>query len=317
VSTILDALRKLQRERAAESPSRDLRGALTAETPRGRARRRGGSSLWIVLALLVVSVAGGGYWLYSSGQLGALRAQYAGSAGDAMEVAEGEDRPVSEEEFAALEREIAAREAASPPEPEAASAPQVAAPPAAPAPRADTPETLAERARLEAALANARAAQETQRKAELEAAAAAAAPPPAPPVAEVPAVKPPAPEKPVEIAAQAPVAKPKAPAAKPTPPAAKAAPARPAPERRAAPAPAARVETESRSSQSAFPDVRVESIRWHPVPERRVASLQFERQNAPQAHEGDIVAGVLVYRIDPGAVELRIGTAHRVVSPAP
>jgi hypothetical protein len=29
------------------------------------------------------------------------------------------------------------------------------------------------------------------------------------------------------------------------------------------------------------------------------------------------VAGVLVYRIDPGSVELRVGSAQRTVSPGP
>jgi hypothetical protein len=45
--------------------------------------------------------------------------------------------------------------------------------------------------------------------------------------------------------------------------------------------------------------------------------LQFEQQNVSDAHEGDIVSGVLVYRIDPGAVELRIGSTSRVIRPVP
>jgi hypothetical protein len=94
---------------------------------------------------------------------------------------------------------------------------------------------------------------------------------------------------------------------------------KPKPATRAAAASKQRVEPERASppTSSAFPDVRVESIRWHPIPERRVASLHFEQQDAPEAREGDIVAGVLIYRIDPGAVELHIGSAQRVVSPEP
>jgi len=63
--------------------------------------------------------------------------------------------------------------------------------------------------------------------------------------------------------------------------------------------------------------VRVESIRWHPLPARRVASLHFEQQDVRDAHEGDVVGGVTVYRIDPGSVELRIGSSSRVVRPIP
>ena len=78
-----------------------------------------------------------------------------------------------------------------------------------------------------------------------------------------------------------------------------------------------RAADEPAPARAAFPEVWVESIRWHPIAERRVASLRFERQNAPEAREGDIVAGVLVYRIDPGSVELRVGGAQRTVSPGP
>ena len=63
--------------------------------------------------------------------------------------------------------------------------------------------------------------------------------------------------------------------------------------------------------------MRVESIRWHPLAERRAASLRFAQQNVADAHEGDIVGGVLVYRIEPGAVELRVGSTSRVVRPGP
>ena len=73
----------------------------------------------------------------------------------------------------------------------------------------------------------------------------------------------------------------------------------------------------SDAAQPQFPPVRVQSIRWHPLAARRVASLRFEQQDVRDAHEGDVVGGVTVYRIDPGAVELRIGSTSLVVRPIP
>ena len=68
-------------------------------------------------------------------------------------------------------------------------------------------------------------------------------------------------------------------------------------------------------SRTAFPDVRVESIRWHPRrrsgASRACASSSRTRPTRAKATSS---AGVLVYRIDPGAVELRVGcdAAHRL-----
>ena len=106
-----------------------------------------------------------------------------------------------------------------------------------------------------------------------------------------------------------PVAKPKAaPKAKPAPP----------PARRPPPPPDSRSDAAADAlAPTAFPEVRVESIRWHPLAERRAASLRFAQQNVADAHEGDIVGGVLVFRIEPGAVELRVGSTSRVVRPGP
>jgi hypothetical protein len=317
LSTILDALKKLQREKAAQSPSRDLRGSVATETSWPRPRRRrgiGGALVWVALLALV---AGGGWWAYASGSVGSLVARLgsASADGDATGGA-------SEAELEALERELRAAEerVVEPP----VATPPVVAPPAAPA--QETPEMTAERARLEAVIAQAREAQESQQRAEAAAAAsriaAEAAPPPPVPAPVEPAPPEPAPRAapappveetppPAPVAKPAPTSRPKAAAKPKAEPKPKAAAAKSAPAPKPKPAP----EQPSTPSAVAFPTVSVERIRWHPIPERRVASLRFEQQNAPEAHEGDIVAGVLVYRIDPGAVELRIGDAQRIVRP--
>jgi hypothetical protein len=322
VSTILDALRKLQRERTAQGPAKDLRGSITTETPLHRRGRQGGAvSRWIAATLVLLGVAGGGYGLYRSGLVNGLLARFSQKTSASQEL-------LAEPELAVTERDGGAQ---GQPAPQAAAPPaaitptqrargaRLGSPPASPESasppaRVDTSETVAERARLEAALVNARAAQEAKRQADLDAAAQQAAakpPPPAPeipfsPPAASPPVPPPAPLPAVPVAAVKP--KPTAPAAAVKPKPAAATPvARPTPQRTATAAP----------PSSAFPDVRVESIRWHPVAERRVARLHFEQQDAPEAREGDIVAGVLVYRINPGSVELRIGSAQRTVSPGP
>ena len=319
MSTILDALRKLQRERSAQAPDRDLRGSVTHETAYAR-RRRGSGARNLAFVLALLAIGGGGFLAYRSGQLQGVLARFGSSSGEA------EDLGASEEELAIVERELreleaaaeaqAAQEQAANPavsQPAPAPAPvarlprNAAQPPGAGAPAGESPELLAERARLEAALANARAAHEAQARSEFDAQAAqqAAPSPSLAAAANDAAANTPAPPPPAPTATPKPSAppKPREPIArKDAEPELRAAP-------RAADVPAA--------TRSAFPDVRVESIRWHPVAERRVASLRFELQDAPEAREGDIVAGVLVYRIDPGSVELRVGSAQRTVLPGP
>jgi hypothetical protein len=60
-----------------------------------------------------------------------------------------------------------------------------------------------------------------------------------------------------------------------------------------------------------FPDLTLESVRWHPNAARREARLLIEQSRTVDAQEGDIVVGVSVHRIDPGAVELRMGGQRR------
>ncbi len=66
-----------------------------------------------------------------------------------------------------------------------------------------------------------------------------------------------------------------------------------------------------------FPELALESVRWHPDPTRRVANLVVDRGRGITVREGDIVRGALIHRIDPGAVELRVGTAKKLLQMGP
>ncbi len=66
-----------------------------------------------------------------------------------------------------------------------------------------------------------------------------------------------------------------------------------------------------------FPELALESVRWHPDPSRRVANLVVDRARGITVREGDIVRGALIHRIDPGAVELRVGTAKKLLQMGP
>ena len=61
-----------------------------------------------------------------------------------------------------------------------------------------------------------------------------------------------------------------------------------------------------------FPEVRVVQIRWHPDTTRREAQLRVGDDPELVAREGDIVAGLLVSRIRPDAVELRLGSETKI-----
>ncbi len=122
---------------------------------------------------------------------------------------------------------------------------------------------------------------------------------------------------------EAPVAVPEAASAKPPAPAIPPRPAEPA--RTPAPAPRAAEPARSPAEQppaeapraaakappdrtvepvpsAPFPAIRVERTSWHPVAERRVALIDVPHQGAQSVHEGELVAGVLVKRIEPSAV---------------
>jgi hypothetical protein len=86
-------------------------------------------------------------------------------------------------------------------------------------------------------------------------------------------------------------------AADPAPRVAEPTPAVP----RAEPAPAPRASS-ARPPAPAFPALRVEQTTWHPLAERRVAVIEVPGSGAQSVHEGDLVAGALVERIEPSAV---------------
>jgi hypothetical protein len=60
-----------------------------------------------------------------------------------------------------------------------------------------------------------------------------------------------------------------------------------------------------------FPDLVLESVRWHPDPSRRRATMVVDQARNLAVREGDIVQGALIQRIDPGTVELRVGMARK------
>ena len=62
-----------------------------------------------------------------------------------------------------------------------------------------------------------------------------------------------------------------------------------------------------------FPDLRVQAVRWHPDSARREVQLLVDATRVVAAREGDIIIGVAVHRIDPGAVELRVGETSRLL----
>ncbi len=66
-----------------------------------------------------------------------------------------------------------------------------------------------------------------------------------------------------------------------------------------------------------FPEVRVDQIRWHPEAARREASLRVSDAAPVVIREGDIVAGLLVYRIEPAAIELRFGSQRKLTRLGP
>jgi hypothetical protein len=66
-----------------------------------------------------------------------------------------------------------------------------------------------------------------------------------------------------------------------------------------------------------FPDVQVQSVLWHPDPLRRQATVLLDGQLTTDAREGDLIAGVLVDRITPGSVEFRMGQERKRVDMAP
>jgi hypothetical protein len=67
------------------------------------------------------------------------------------------------------------------------------------------------------------------------------------------------------------------------------------------PSPTPRAES-PRPPAASFPALRVERTTWHPLAERRVAVVLVPGAEAQSVHEGDVVAGARVKRIEPSGV---------------
>lgn len=279
MSTILDALRKLQRERdAAKRPDLDLRGSVVASASEPPARHRP------LHGLLLIGVAAG----MATGALLLYAYGWPRRAGDV----DGEERARAE----ALTAPDVPRAPELPPDMDAS--PQgMDAGDAVPGPRAPFAHAVPSDGMDQEDAAVPRPTASELRRARRQTSARASVPEPTPDRAPTPPwggeffteEEPGEPTRddaiPVERtrAPSVPAAEPRPTVVGPTPP----------------------------------PPIRVGHIRWHPDPERREVSLELEDVRIPNAREGDIVSGVLVRRIDPDSVEIQIGSARRRVPLAP
>lgn len=316
MSAILDALRRIQRERERKQQPVDLRESIAAAPPPAA---RGGLRLWFVLGIVVLGVGGAGayLWLEPGADTPATAAQQSSPAiarqtrpsAPPAETASATRRssPARVRPTARPERDSAAPSAVIP-EPASLAAlrrPSAGPLPGSPAevlPRPTTPVPPAKPPQPGASGAKVALAQIPSPSTEPEAERSAA---PQPRPRPRPAAVRPGPK--AEVVARAPKA---APAVTPEP----SKPARPAPRSTSSnETPAAASEAEDPPPFQVFPRIDVKSIRWHPDPSRRAARLIFEQMREIDAREGDIIIGVSIHRIDPGAVELRSGTARRLI----
>ena len=87
----------------------------------------------------------------------------------------------------------------------------------------------------------------------------------------------------------------------------KSAPATPGPVIASEPVRVAQSPEPAPGAQGEPSRVKVLNVRWHPSVERRLVRIQFDQSGPYDLHEGDVVAGVLIYRIHPASVEVRTG----------
>jgi hypothetical protein len=320
VSTILDALRRLQRER-----QEDLRDSVLGEDPILPSQPRRGRALLLLVVLL--AVVGGVGWFAWPGQERLRAALDFSDEGTATVQAPAPpaEMPAQVAKLEKARRELeerrrATRAAQLQKQGERAKAQQKQAA-APPAPAGKTPEVRPSSAVPGASQAaktetvNRPPAQSPPGQARARAQAAASATPFLnTPTQETPAPSQRAPRR-ARAQASAPAAQPRARAPAQTEPA--------LPELdlafRLEPVPPRPGDSEADASFGAvsadgFPRLTVEQVRWHPAPERRVARILLEDTRPVEAYEGDIIAGVAIHRIDPGAVELRLGDARRRIA---
>jgi hypothetical protein len=322
VSTILDALRRLQREQEAAGAERELRDTVTTEIPQPEERRTSRASLWLVgVGLLLLAAGTSGYWWM--GHRAAARAP----APEVVARAQGaQPAPRLPHRTGPV--------VPAPPAPPPTPAPQAApVPPAAPPTPPPAPASAPVPAPAPAQPAPAPAAAPVPTpgpQAPPRAPAPSAsppAPPPAPnppPSAAPPPAQPPAPAEPaVRPARISPVrvdtpqeAKASAPAPSPAPAVAPKPASKPAsaPVEKKSPAPARAPERRAEPEPpDDLPQIRVTQLRWHPEARRRSASLQLAMRQIDDAREGDVVEGLVLQEILPDAVVIRAGKAlHRI-----
>ena len=58
----------------------------------------------------------------------------------------------------------------------------------------------------------------------------------------------------------------------------------------------------------------VVNLRWHPSAERRLVRIRIDDSGPYDLHEGDVIAGVLIYRIHPASVEVREGNQTKMLT---
>lgn len=306
MSTILDALRRLQRDRAREQAGGDLKQSLTLDTFE-RPRRPGRVGAWIVLAAIVIAAGASALYLFVP------RADRMASL---LEAVSPEVAPEPASDPAA----VAGAPAEAPnvqraarriirPTPDAESEPEESAEPAEPEPE---PEADVVARAPEPILARPPAVVPAPAPAAAPAAAPRIPAPPAPAGAasEVASARAPAPARSSPRLAPRPAATQRDDAgavARLTSREAIGSP-RPSPARAAA---HAAPPTDLPTDPLPFPNLTLSAIRWHPEPSRRQAQLLYEGMRPLEAREGDIVSGVAIHRIDPDGVELRLGDRHR------
>lgn len=313
MSTILDALRKVQRDRDRESP--DLHHALAQDESDSARRFSLGPGHWLVVAGLVLLAAGASAYLFVGGD----------RPGEAIPLqAEGPDEPGVEvaaapkelshdpiEDLRQIEKDLvrdAVRErldGLSRGKPRAGSANAASPQPTDPAADAAA-MTPAARKRIAQAIA-ARGASRAMGPPELESFADELGESPEPVAEASPPARVPEPE-PVLVFDPDPDPDPDP---EPVHVAALMQPPRePDPEPESTGTDSASL-VQSDPWQVSFPDLRLEAVRWHPDSTRREARLLLDSSRSVSAHEGDVIVGVAVHRIDPGAIELRLGNTIR------
>jgi hypothetical protein len=352
VSTILDALRRLQSDREEGSVERDLGERLTAPAAaarRGRWRLRGA---WLGTASILGSLSLGvalGVWTFSGAMFSvahnvsnAVSASHRLLAPPAGPEPPRQNRSATVPRLGAIERH-SLREPGEPGSPGAASDSPAAADPAGeartnlpvqapgiPANSAPPPPPFEPRERLAANPASESAAGVLSRVADSR---------PVDPTASSfraiaerrgPLAEPTNPLRAAERPSRGALQRPRRAAPTRAPVPSPAEPSRSAPAKsekrppRSAPAtPPLAPPREASASEIppdspvddplGFPNLVVSSVRWHPDPKRREATVEVDGAVAISAKEGDLVGGALLAKIGPGEVEFRVGMRSKTV----